>query len=348
MMRRYIITILGLCFVLGSLSYSANLGQAQTNFSVTIDRVENKAFPKMELAVTVWQQNFTLSGLKQNHFAVYEGDKPENLLAEVKEEMTDTNLAISLVFDTVSPPHPTDYRAMQEFAQALVLELLSDNSSDQAEIRISTNPAVLQNFTSSKNEIIAKIRQMVIEDFEPGQNHERQLNSILNNILQNKPLGKRSIILLFGPGGESGSPGMAEIAQLAVEKQTPIYAFAFGNNPDQKYLQDLASRTKGELYSVPLVTEAPRIKEHIIKLLKNRYLLSYNSKLYQTDQISHTARVVVKLDNQQAESSTQFVFPTAQLSPTNNLTPLLQFYALVCGIIGVCLIFWSLALGRSQ
>lgn len=262
----------------------AGTGTAVQLLSVNLNQIDAVFFPNITAYVTVTDQNgFLVGGLEGNpsNFQITENGSQSFAPASVVfASEAALSIASTIILDySYSVTSDQGFVENMENGSEIFIDQLG--SSDQAEIiKFADETAVVQGFTSNKNDLIAALLAP-----KPDIGTHTALYDAIFKGIQDAALttaNRRAVIVLTdgvdndGTGARLSEKTAAEVIALAQTEGVPVFTIAVGD-ADQAVLKDIADSTGGKFYTAPTFDRLGTIYLQLSQILHNQYVLSYRS-----------------------------------------------------------------------
>ncbi|MEM7346847.1 MAG: VWA domain-containing protein [Chloroflexota bacterium] len=315
--------------------------QAQQALQLRIDTVDIKEFSFVQIALTVRDTDgLPVEGLTQSNFEINEDWQPETLPIINLTASTQAQVSVILTLDTsgsMSGQPLSDAKT----ASVRFLDRLDSNDrsamlafSGQLELEESSNPAREIGFSNESAAIYPLIDSLTANGATPL--YDAAFKAV--RLASEESLGNRAVLLLTdgrdedGEGGPGSAVANAESAIREANRfNIPIFVIGLGQEIDRAYLQRLALETGGTYQETPDSTELTTLFQNVADLLKQQYILTYESNL-PTDGAMHRLSVTIELADRTAIDEVEFgplpliidtptPEPTIEATSTPTVTP---------------------------
>lgn len=303
----------------------------QGNVTLTIDEIDDDAFPEIQAYVTVSDANgVPISGLDVTAFEVSEDGTPVSI--EVNSRINDQAvIAVALVIDVSGSMKGEPLKDAQDAATTFIDWL---NPNDQAAIiafgeevdlgepfpRI--DPSKEMDFTLDHGALKNLVNGLEAKDPARTPLYDAAFKAV--KMTARQPIAKRAVIL-FTDGKEKAAGEIASIMgpedsiNEANRNHIPIFTIGLGEDVDPDYLQKVASRTGGTFERTPTSAELTNLFRKVAEELKRQYVIKYTSQVL-ADGAEHDLLLKVKARGEEAEN--KGVFWSKKITPTFDLPPL--------------------------
>jgi Ca-activated chloride channel homolog len=223
--------------------------------------------------------NRPVVNLKKQDFALFEGDKPQ----EIRNFATDqAPISIAVLFDvskSMTDKIDTERVAIRRFIE-------NANPEDEYfAISFSDCPRLLDGPTQSADDVEQKLTSI-----EPGGSTSLLDAIYLAESQLESARYQRKAIVIFSDGGDNASRyTLRDIKKLVAECDAQIYAVGlfetfFFNTVEErlgkKWLSEITDKTGGRTITVENRDKLPQVAAEISWELRNEYLLSYKPSLF--------------------------------------------------------------------
>lgn len=300
---------------------------AQSPLNLRLDNVDSTAFPNVEVALTVRDADgVPVYGLQAANFELTEDRQPQarplsDLRTEVNPEIeVSVLLALDISGSMQGQPLSDAQQAATRFLDRLT-------PSDRAALLAfadtvdltpgQLNPQRERAFSPDKASLIDLIANLTAEGATPL--YDAAFKAV--RLTAQEPIGNRAVLLLTdgrdedGAGGAGSAVANAESAiREANQANIPIFVIALGSEIDRSYLQRLALETGGTYQETPNSAELTTLFQNVADLLKQQYVLTYESALPADGQ---THRLSVQVDLADRTASDEASFGPLPLNPAS-------------------------------
>ncbi|MBI3941105.1 MAG: VWA domain-containing protein [Acidobacteria bacterium] len=292
-----------LCIILLAASLSGRAGFPQASNSSQDSRAPQESNPQFFASVDVVNVLVTatdkkgrfITNLERNDFQIYEDGKPQQVANFNKQ--TNLPLVLAFLIDTsssVSVKLSFEKEAATNFIYSIMRE------KDRALlIEFDTGVTLLQDLTSSANEIVRKIARLTAGG---GTALYDAIYEVTTKKLQNLP--DRKVIVILSDGADENSKstlqeGLEKLRQMDIA----VYAIStssYGASGDQrgdKALAKLAEETGGKAYFPYTPAQMEQYFDLINQELRSQYNLAYESTNRKRDGSYRTIEVRTSRDD---------------------------------------------------
>lgn len=223
--------------------------------------------------------NRPVTNLEKHDFALFEGDKPQDIRYFTTEQGP---ISIAVLFDvskSMTDKIDTERVAIRRFME-------NANPEDEYfAISFSNRPRLLDGPTQSADDIEEKLTSI-----EPGGSTSLLDAIYLAESQLESARYQRKAIVIFSDGGDNASRyTLHDIKKLAAECDAQIYAIGlfetfFFNTVEErlgkKWLSEITDKTGGRTITVDNHAKLPQVAAEISWELRNEYLLGYRPSVF--------------------------------------------------------------------
>jgi len=254
------------------------------SIDVRINQVESDMqcpAAKVTAYVSVTDQGgYSVTGLLENNFLVYEDIDVMNLTDFSFVSQVTAPISVALVMDYSGSI--TDIPEAQSDMEEAVADFVDQlGAEDEAEIvKFATEIEVVQEFTSDKNLLTNAIYNPI--DVGRGTSlYGAAWQAVDDTALRLKT--RKAVIIVTDGKDRDGNPinskSFSEVINHANDKGVPIFTVGLGNINDA-VLEQMANDTGGQFFDSPTSDNLGNIYSQIAKVLfENQYILTYVSAL---------------------------------------------------------------------
>jgi len=279
---------------------------AQPNIRLSIDEIISDDFPHVEAYLSVTDnQGFPIKDLSSTNFTFSEDGQSIVDFEIIPNQSSQLPLAFVLVMDTSGSMNwktGGDRYPIEDAVAAAKNFVNSLNQQDLVSVvAFADYPEVIQGLTSDKNVVLGSL-----DSLEP-EGDTALYDAIVEAVDVLKSRSERRVIVLLTDGIESGiseytlSDALDEASRWAI----PVYPIGFGS-VDQEELKHIAELTGGAAQIKPDSTELQEAFSAVLSILRDQYLLQFDSTLL-ADGAEHELLAVVDYENWHVENSRHFV-----------------------------------------
>lgn len=308
--------------VLAALILGTGLVLAQSDISVSVEDINTEAFPQTDVFVAATNaQGLPVENLTKENFSVLEDGIPVDNFEVSLTQNTQQGISFILAMDTSGTMRmdgtPTRLDNAVGAATAFV-----ENLSDKDQVGLITfgeEVRIVQGLTTDHTLVTNSLK-----DLEALKN-TYLYDGLMAALKELEAVQSRRVIILITDGVDSNASDAIlrddeEVLSLAIKNSTPIFVLGFGD-VNEKQLTRMATLTGGSAQINPTSNDLEVGFEDILKILREQYLISYQSALPAKNQ-GHTISVSLNYLDETYTSEKEFTIDTAPRISINFDSPI--------------------------
>lgn len=275
-----------------------------------IDEVNyDDTFPKITVKVNILSNDsMPVYGLTEENIMLYENGYRVNYL-KIKNMLSSESDIIYLVFSVDSSKSISENFLKDVKKSISEIISISDTNEKIALMRFNDRVILLNNFSNNKKEILGNL-----DSIDRHGKNTMLYESIYDSIdLLKKTDAETKSIIIFSDGKDEGSSvNVDDIIQYARKQQVPVNFMCLKSSSNLKKMQRIAKLTGGEIIYGEDVSNVSVMYQKIIKELKSKYVIKYNSQLPK-DGKDYNLEVKIKYGNLADSASTKIKTPSLEI-----------------------------------
>lgn len=277
--------------ILGNMSFVAD------NLSIYVNQMDTSGYPFVDLYLSIHdiENNEAPSYLVKNYFYLTEDIITKDTDSAVSKSITkkqssftnaklirleqlDSNepVTLSIVTD-MGHTRTLDETASIQNSITGFLDMVQFDVQDKVEITaLSDSAAVIQEFSSDKEEIISSLSALTPSDSE-GKLYDGLMEELER--MHTSKTGAKCLIVLTDSEDNTSVHNWEDVVELANTYQIPIAVIGIGKNISPYVLERIGSRTNGSYRNIHDFSSLQSVFEAIYSRMKELYKLEYKSTL---------------------------------------------------------------------
>ena len=253
--------------------------QTAENIILTINQVDDSAYPQVEVFVSVSdQQGVPIEGLTPDAFQLsIEGSPTDNFDISAVDD-TGQGISVILVVDTSGSMAAQNEAGISNLSLAreaiLLLVDSLDETRDQVALIDFNSEVVLRQPLSSDFAGLTMALNELIADQNTRLNDAAFEAAVL---AANSPPGRKAVVLLTDGQDTESRLLLDDAIDKAQESDVPFYTVALGTEFDSDPLERLALLTGGRYLASPSVDDLEASFETIASQLRQQYVLTFEA-----------------------------------------------------------------------
>lgn len=297
--------------VLISLAIYTSLAIAQSDTSVSVEDINTEAFPQTEVFVAVTNsQGLPVESLSKENFSVFEDGNPIDDFDVSLTQNTQQGISFILAMDT-SGTMRMDGRPNRLDNAVGSATAFVENLSDKDQVGLVTfgeEVRVVQSLTTDHKLVTDSLKEL------EALKNTYLYDGLMAALKELETVQTRRVIILITDGVDSNASDAIlrtddEVLSLAIKNSTPIYVLGFGD-VNEKQLNRMATLTGASAQLNPTSDDLETGFDNILKILREQYLISYQSAL-PADNQNHKVSVSLNYLDETYTSEQEFTIDTA-------------------------------------
>jgi len=283
---------------------------------VQVTNVDTSNRPEIRATVTVADANgLAVTGLRDSSFSVYEDDKART---PITVEPNTPIVHVSLALDYSGSMGALDGKVIMDMEQAARRFVDLMNPKDWAEVikfgNTVSNVTKAKGLTNAKSDLTKAIDD---RSAIPDRSATRLFDAVYQAISNTAEQPRSRAVVVMTDGIENRSEvarSATEVINHALAKGVPVFTIGLGDEVDEPVLTTIAVQTGGMYYSAPDSDDLMGIYRKIAGVLKNQYIVTYESAACQPDSTGsqeHELEILVVDGAASGQGAKRFVCPSA-------------------------------------
>lgn len=295
-----------------ALMVCTGLALAQSDTSVSVEDINTEAFPQTEVFVAVTNsQGLPVENLTKENFSVLEDGNPIEDFEISLTQNTQQGISFILAMDTSGTMRmdgtPTRLDNAVGAATAFVENL--SNKDQVGLVTFGEEVRVVQGLTTDHKLVTDSLKEL------EALKNTYLYDGLMAALKELEAVQTRRVIILITDGMDSNASNAIlrddeEILSLAIKNSTPIFVLGFGGEINEKQLTRMATLTGASAQINPTSDDLEAGFDDILKILREQYLISYQSALPAKNE-GHTISVSLNYLDETFTSEKEFTIDTA-------------------------------------
>jgi len=240
--------------------------------TVRIVDVDTSNCPILQASLIVTDEYGQLvTDLTASDFFVFEDGLLQLPIAATFIDHNTFPVSVCLALDYSGSMSPASITDMEDAAVSFIDNMLAEDAGEI--IKFATGVEVMQELTTNKTALV----EAVYAEIDLGQSTSFY-DAIYQAVADSSSLDGRKAVIVLTDGKDNGSVyNQSQIIDYAQSEGVPVFTIGLGTSVEETVLADIAEQTGGLNYNAPDSGELVNIYESIATVLKNQYLVTYQT-----------------------------------------------------------------------